>query len=114
MDNTTPPPPSSTSQIADEVKAEAKGLIGGLTDCGFKSFITPKIPCLIYGVLLLMVVWHGVQFLIFAARFGSVMGFISGLVFLVVGVVLSRVFVEVLQAMFKILETLQKIESKQK
>ena len=114
MDNTPPPPPSATSQAVNDVTAEAKGLIGAITDFSFTSFFTPRILRVLYAVLLLMVAYHSVQFMIIAIRLSSVMAFISGLITLVVGVILTRVFVELVQAVFKIQDSLKNIESKQK
>ena len=114
MDNTPPLPPSAASQAVNDVTAEAKSLIGAITDFSFSSFFTPRMLRLIYAVLLLAIAYHSVEFMIIAIRIGSVMAFISGLLTLVVGVILTRVFVEVVQAIFKIHDTLKNIEWKQK
>lgn len=109
--------PSQSPQLTEQVKDEAKGFIGSLFDFSFESFITPKIIKLIYGLFLVGVCMSALVFLVRMAASG-VMGFLVGLIatpiILVIGLVVARIYVELIMLAFKMLETLKKIESKQK
>jgi hypothetical protein len=116
----TPPPPSSSpspSRIADDVKAEAKGFVGSILDFTFSSFVTPKIIKLFYFLMLAGVALGSTVFLVanlFRGGSAVLVGLIGAPIMLILGAVLARVYVEIIMLAFKVLETLQKIESKQK
>ena len=116
MDDTPPPPPSAT-QVADDVKAEAKGLLGSILDFSFNSFVTPKIIKLFYFLMLAGTALGALSFLamnLFRGGSGVIVGLIGAPIMLILGAVMARVYEEIIMLAFKMLETLQKIESKQK
>ena len=125
MSDTTPPtsasppsasPPPHAHHVSDEVKAQAKGFLGSLMDFSFESFVTPKIIKVLYALMLLGVALSALMFLVtsFAAGVaGVVIGLIAAPIMLALGIVFCRVYVEIIMLAFKILETLQRIESKQ-
>lgn len=116
----TPPSqtPPSAAQLADQVKDEAKGFLGSLMDFSFENFITPKIIKLVYalalvGVAVYTVGWLGYCFYTHNMVVGFLMAVITTPVIAALGIVLARVYVELIMLAFKMLETLKKIEAKQ-
>ena len=115
MDNAPTPP--SASQLANDVSNQAKGFFASLLDFSFESFVTPKIIKVIYFILLIGVALGALGILISAISQGFVAVLISLIVIpimVVLGAVAIRVYVEIIMLAFKVLETLQRIESKQK
>jgi hypothetical protein len=110
-------PPQSAAQVTDEVKAQAQGFVGSILDFSFESFVTPKIIKLVYFIMLAGVALAAFAFLvgnILRGGLGAIIGLIGAPIVLVLGAVLARVYVEIVMLAFKILETLQRIESKEK
>ncbi len=114
MDSTQPTP----AQVAAEVQSQAKGFFGSLTDFSFESFVTPKIIKLVYFLILIGVCFSALGFLVKSTIQSGAIGFIIGVIgaplILILGAVLGRVYVEIIMLAFKMLETLQRIEAKQK
>ncbi len=116
----TPPLPTPPSaDLAAQVKDEAKGFFASLMDFSFEHFITPKVIKLVYAVALLWVVvatfmWLGYCFYSNTIITGFFMAVFTTPIFAALGIILARVYVELIMLAFKILETLQKIEAKQK
>ena len=75
----------------------------------FDNMLTPKFIVGIYWLLLLMVALSGLGII-----FGMVpgFGFFHGLLILVVGALLTRVYCEVMIVLFKMNEALQEIRKK--
>ncbi len=109
---------NTSAQIANEVNNEAKGFFASLTDFSFESFVTPKIIKLVYFLILIGVSFSALAFLVSSAMTKGAVGFIIGLIgapiILILGAVMGRVYVEIIMLAFKILQTLQRIEAKQK
>lgn len=112
-----PPPPST--QIADQVKDEARGFFASMMDFSFESFITPRIIRVVYilalvGVAMYTIGWLGYCVYSHNMLTGFFMAVVTTPIVALLGVVLARVYVELIMLAFKILETLKKIEAKQK
>jgi len=78
----------------------------------FDSMITPKIITFIYWILLLADVGYGLS-----TMFGGYQGFtftkfITGLLYIVVGAVMIRIWCELMIVIFKINDNLQKLNEK--
>ncbi|HEY2573951.1 MAG TPA: DUF4282 domain-containing protein [Verrucomicrobiaceae bacterium] len=114
MDNTPPSP----AQVTNEVSNQAKGFMGSILDFSFETFVTPQIIKLVYFLMLAGVVLSALVFflgnLIKGGVVGVFVGLIGGPLILVLGAVGARVYVEIVMLAFKVLETLQRIEAKQK
>lgn len=116
----SPPPPSPPGppgpHLNEQIKVQAKGFAGSLLDFSFEHFVTPTIIKVIYGLMLLGVALGALMFLVTSIAAGSAVGVLIGLIgaaiMLVLGAVFARVYVEIIMLAFKILETLQRIESK--
>ena len=97
--------------------AQAKGFIGSIFDFSFESFVTPKIVKLVYFLMLVGVAIGSLFMLVSGLYQGgtsAVIALIGAPIMLILGAVISRVYVELVMLAFKMLETLQKIESKQR
>jgi hypothetical protein len=92
----------------------SKGFIGSLLDFSFVSFVTPTLVRFLYGLALLCVVILTIRW-IFDGGFSSVIWrlVLSPLV-LVVGAILSRVFVELIMVAFRILELLRSLDAERR
>lgn len=117
----TPPSqtPPSAAPLADQVKDEAKGFFASLTDFSFESFITPRIIKVVYflalvGVAMYTLGWLGYCFYSHNMVTGFFMAVITTPIVAALGVVLARVYVELIMLAFKVLETLKRIEAKQR
>jgi hypothetical protein len=91
-----------------------KGFIGSLLDFSFVSFVTPNLVRFLYGLALICVGVLTIRW-IFDGGFGSVIWrvVLSPLV-LVVGAILSRVFVELIMVAFRILELLRSLDAERR
>lgn len=110
-------PSSSPQQISNEVSAQAKGFMGSILDFSFESFVTPKIAKLVYFLMLVGVVVGSLFVLLGGLLQGgknALFALIMAPLVLILGAIISRVYVELVMLAFKMLETLQKIESKQR
>jgi hypothetical protein len=111
----TPPP---APQISNDVSSQAQGFMGSILDFSFESFVTPKIIKLVYFLMLAGVALSALIFFLSSLFKGGVVGIFAGLIgaplMLILGAVAARVYVEIVMIAFKVLETLQKIEAKQK
>lgn len=109
---------ATPAQVAADVQNQAKGFLGSLTDFSFENFVTPKIIKLVYFLILIGVCFSSLGFLVKSTIQGGVIGFFIGVIgapiILIIGAVLGRVYVEIIMLAFKMLETLQRIEAKQK
>lgn len=110
--------PTSAAKISQNVTNEAKGLFSSLLDFDFESFVTPKLIRVAYflmllGVILVALVFLGSQLWSFKPL-TIIFGLILTPMILIIGAIGARVYVELVMLAFKILETLQRIESKQK
>lgn len=76
----------------------------------FDSMLTPKIITGVYSLLLVSVVISGLGTMFSGEGFG---GFIMGIVIIVVGSVLARIWCELLIVLFKINDNLKKIAEKE-
>lgn len=113
MDN-----PPSTPPLTNEVSSQAQGFMGAILDFSFESFVTPKIIKVVYFLMLAGVALSALVFFLTSLFKGGVVGVFTGLIgaplMLVLGAVAARVYVEIVMLAFKMLETLQRIEAKQK
>jgi len=112
----TPPP---SAPISDQVKDEARGFFASMMDFSFESFITPKIIKVVYvlalvGVAMYTLGWLGYCVYSHNMITGFFMAVVTTPVVALLGVVLARVYVELIMLAFKILETLKRIEAAQK
>lgn len=110
------PPPAA--QTKNEVAQEALGLFSSILDFSFEKFVTPKIIRVAYflmliGVIIIALIFLGTSLLSF--KFTTMLfGIVMTPIILTVGAIAARVYVEVVMLAFKILDTLQRIEAKQK
>ncbi len=111
----TPPP---AAQTKNEVAQEALGLFSSLLDFNFEKFVTPKLIRVGYFLMLLGVISFALVFLGSQLWTFKPLTMLFGLIMtpmiLIVGAIGARVYVELVMLAFKILETLQRIEAKQK
>ena len=114
MDSTPPSP----SQVTTEVSNQAKGFMGSILDFSFESFVTPRIIKLVYFLMLAGIALSATAFFLVNLLRGGVVGVFTGLIggpiILILGAVGARVYIEIIMLAFKVLETLQRIEAKQK
>jgi hypothetical protein len=91
-----------------------KGFIGSLLDFSFVSFVTPNLVRFLYALSLLCVAVLTVRW-IFDGGFSSVIWrVVASPVVLVVGAILSRVFVELIMVAFRILELLRSLDAERR
>ncbi len=91
-----------------------KGFIGSLLDFSFVSFVTPTLVRFLYGLALLCVTVLTIRW-IFDGGFGSVIWrVVASPVVLLVGAILSRVFVELIMVAFRILELLRSLDAERR
>ena len=74
----------------------------------FDDMLTPKVITVVYWLLLLLVLIGGIGVMIGAP--GGFGGFIGGLLAIVIGAVLARIWCEMLIVVFKLNEALQTYE----
>ena len=87
-----------------------KGFFGALFDFSFSSFITTKIIKLLYIIIAI-----GCVISLVAATFmQGFMGFISGLIGVVVVFLLSRIYLELMIVLFRMAENLEVIANRSK
>ncbi len=110
--------PPSAAKIKSDVSHEAQGLFSSLLDFSFESFVTPKIIKVAYFLMLIGVIFFALIFLgtsLWSFKFTTMLfGLIVTPIILVLGAIVARVYVEIVMLAFKILDTLQRIEAKQK
>lgn len=76
----------------------------------FEAMLTPKVITFVYWILLFMVVIAGLAMMFGYGMYGFTFGsFIKGLLMVVVGSALVRIWCELLIVLFKINENVQKI-----
>lgn len=85
-----------------------KGLVDSLMDMSFQSFVTPKIVKLLYILMILASALGALSVLgsgLFSGKFfGMVGGVVGAPIVFVVGVLVARVYMEILIVVFKIAE----------
>ncbi len=75
----------------------------------FDSMTTPKIINIVYWLMLFVMVIGGVTNMF---TLGGVMGFLLGILMIVVGSLLVRIYCELMIVLFKMNEALQEIKNK--
>jgi hypothetical protein len=84
---------------------ESQSFFSGLFDFSFKEYVTPKIIRVIFVILIVFAAIGAVALLIGSARGGG-FGIVLGIIFAVVGfflyVILFRIYLEVVSALFRI------------
>lgn len=76
----------------------------------FDNFITPKFISVLYWILLAVIVLSGLSFM-FTSRLGFG-GFLIGLVIILLGVLFTRIYCELLMVVFSMNNHLKKIGEK--
>ncbi len=84
---------------------ESQSFFSGLFDFSFKEYVTPKIIRVIFVILIVFAAIGAIALLIGSARGGG-FGIVLGIIFAVVGfflyVILFRIYLEVVSALFRI------------
>jgi Domain of unknown function (DUF4282) len=84
---------------------ESQSFFSGLFDFSFKEYVTPKIIRVIFVILIVFAAIGALALLIGSARGGG-LGIVFGIIFAVVGfflyVILFRIYLEVVSALFRI------------
>ncbi len=84
---------------------ESQSFFSGLFDFSFKEYVTPKIIRVIFVILIVFATIGAVALLVASARGGG-FGIVFGIIFAVVGfffyVILFRIYLEVVSALFRI------------
>jgi hypothetical protein len=84
---------------------ESQSFFSGLFDFSFKEYVTPKIIRVIFVILIVFAAIGALALLIGSARGGG-LGIVLGIIFAVVGfflyVILFRIYLEVVSALFRI------------
>jgi uncharacterized protein DUF4282 len=97
----------------DDEELEPPGLVASLLDFSFSEFVAPRLLKLVYGMMLLLVAVVGVLAVLrtldlMFSPYGGVFGGLLGLFFagigMILGIVGSRVWVEVTIALFRVAE----------
>jgi hypothetical protein len=103
----------STLPRPSELLAEepSKGFIGSLLDFSFVSFVTPTLVRFLYGLLLVGVAVLTFRWIFNDTFMGVIWRTIAAPLVLVVGAILSRVFVELIMVAFRILELLRRLDA---
>jgi thiamine transporter ThiT len=78
----------------------------------FDKMLTPSIIKIIYWIGVVVVVLMGLTTLLGALRFGSLYGFLMGLLWLVLGPILVRVYCELMIVLFNIYGALRDIRDR--
>jgi hypothetical protein len=89
----------------------SKGFIGSLLDFSFVSFVTPTLVRFLYGLALLCVAAFTIRWIFNGGLMDLIWRSVISPVVLVVGAILSRVFVELIMVAFRILELLRRLEA---
>jgi len=77
------------------------------------DMVTPKIITILYWLMLLGVVFSGLGFMFSGGMLhGWFMSIIGGLIWIVMGAIMSRVYCELMIVLFKMNEALQDIRKK--
>ena len=77
----------------------------------FDDMLTPKVITVVYWLLLLFVLIGGIG--VMFSEPGGFVGFIGGLLAIVIGAVLARIWCEMLIVVFKMNEALQAIRQRE-
>jgi len=109
-----PPQAAGQPQYAMPVSAdEAKGFIGALFDLPFTTFITTKIIKVLYIIAIVFAGLYALASLGYGYAAGGVIGMVVGLVIspivFLVGVILARVYMEVVMVIFRGVELLAEV-----
>lgn len=87
---------------------EHRGFFGKLFDTTFKDFITPSIARVVYMILIVATALWALMFLIGGLRSGTALGVVGGLVMapviFILGVIGSRIYIELVLVIFRIAE----------
>jgi hypothetical protein len=97
-------------QIVPE--AAQKGFIGSMLDVTFRSFVTPNLVKVLYFIGLAAVVYYVIAFLLNGGFTGFVWRIVLSPILLFIGVILVRAGIEIIMVAFRILELLQRLESR--
>ena len=89
-----------------------KGFIGSMLDLSFRSFVTPNLVKVLYFIGLAAVVYYAIAFLLDGGFTGFVWRIVLSPMILVIGVILVRASIEIIMVAFRILELLQRLESR--
>jgi hypothetical protein len=104
--------PSSLARRSELLAEEpSKGFIGSLTDFSFVSFVTPTLVRFLYGILLLCVAGSTIYWIFDGSFMGVIWRSLGAPFVLVIGAILSRVFVELIMVAFRILELLRRLDA---
>jgi hypothetical protein len=111
----TVPTSSAPSSLArpPELLAEepSKGFIGSLMDFSFVSFVTPTLVRFLYGFFLVCVAVFTFRWIFNAGFMDMIWRCVAAPFVLVIGAILSRVFVELIMVAFRILELLRRLDA---
>ena len=101
-------------EFKNEVSSELKKM-GSFNDWLFlKKMITPMVIQIIYWLGILVVIIFGLFTIIksFGAFGGGAIGLLSGILMIILGPIMVRVYCEILVVMFNIYEELKKLNAK--
>jgi hypothetical protein len=101
-------------EFKNEVSSELKKM-GSFNDWLFlKKMITPMVIQIIYWLGILVVIIFGLFTIIksFGAFGGGAFGLLSGILMLILGPIMVRVYCEILVVLFNIYEELKKLNAK--
>jgi hypothetical protein len=93
-------------------ESHSKGFIGSMLDLSFRSFVTPNLVKVLYFVGLAAVVYYVIAFLLNGGFTGFVWRIVLSPLLLLIGVILVRAGIEIIMVAFRILELLQRLESR--
>ena len=83
-----------------------------MLDFSFRSFVTPNLSKVLYCIGLGAVVYYVIAFVLDGGFTGFVWRIVLSPLLLVVGVILVRAGIEIIMVAFRILELLQRLESR--
>ena len=93
-------------------ESHSKGFIGSMLDLSFRSFVTPNLVKVLYFIGLAAVVYYVIAFLLNGGFTGFVWRIVLSPLLLLIGVILVRAGIEIIMVAFRILELLQRLESR--
>jgi hypothetical protein len=102
------PPPGPPPDVSE------KGFIASLLDLSFKSFVTPTLVRALYLFLVACVAVSTVFWIFDRGFMDMIWRLIASPLVLLVGVVLSRIAVELIMVAFRILELLRRMDARQR
>lgn len=112
---TTPPgPPASSDGLIGAIWRETRALIAMLFDFSFKRFLTPRLVRILYSLSLLAAILSALAWMASGFRDGIFQGLftlVTGPIAFIIYVLTARVAMELVLAIFRIAENIEKLPS---